>query len=71
MVKGDPSEQRRVIARALELGINYFDNAPDYGDGIAESNLGAALQDLGAEAYVTTKVEVRQQDLADIAGHIA
>jgi aryl-alcohol dehydrogenase-like predicted oxidoreductase len=39
MVRGSPAEQRRVVERAVELGINYFDNAPDYGNGIAEENL--------------------------------
>ncbi len=27
MVKGDPADQERAVARALELGINYFDTA--------------------------------------------
>ncbi len=30
LVKGDPSEQRRTVARALEAGITYFDTAPAY-----------------------------------------
>jgi predicted aldo/keto reductase-like oxidoreductase len=32
----------RVAVRAIELGVNYFDTAPDYGD--AEVNLGKALK---------------------------
>jgi len=47
MVRGDRAEQIRVIARALDQGINYFDLAPDYGDGLAESNLGIALKEIG------------------------
>ena len=70
MLKGSPSERQRVIARALELGINYFDNAPDYGDGLAEENLGSDLRALGAKPVIVTKVEVRHADLADIAGHV-
>jgi aryl-alcohol dehydrogenase-like predicted oxidoreductase len=70
MIRGTPREQVETIARALELGINYFDNAPDYGDRLAEHNLGRALRDLGARPYVTTKVEVRNKDLDDIAGHV-
>ena len=70
MVKGTPEQQRESIRRALELGINYFDEAPDYGDGVSETNLGRALKDLGARPYITTKVEVRADNLADIAGHI-
>ncbi len=70
MVRGSPQQQREVIQRALELGINYFDQAPDYGDGLSETNLGRALKDLGAHPYITTKVEVRADNLGDIAGHI-
>ncbi|MFB3098101.1 MAG: aldo/keto reductase, partial [Dehalococcoidia bacterium] len=66
MVRGSPQQQREVIERALELGINYFDQAPDYGDGLSETNLGRALKDLGAHPYITTKVEVRAEDLGDI-----
>lgn len=70
MVKGTPEQQREAISRALELGINYFDQAPDYGDGISETNLGRVLKDLGAHPYITSKVEVRAENLSDIAGHI-
>ena len=28
MVRGTPAEQERAVARAVELGINYFDTAP-------------------------------------------
>ncbi len=70
MVKGTPEQQMEAISRALELGINYFDQAPDYGDGISETNLGRALKELGAQPYITSKVEVRAENLSDIADHI-
>ena len=70
MVRGTPEQQRAAIERALELGINYFDQAPDYGDGVSETNLGRVLKELGARPYVGTKVEVRARDLDDIAGHV-
>src|SRR5689334_4477448 len=70
MVRGSHLEQRTVVARALEQGVNYFDVAPDYGDGVAEENLGRVLRELGARPYITTKVEIRADDLADIAGHV-
>jgi aryl-alcohol dehydrogenase-like predicted oxidoreductase len=34
MVRGDPVDQERAIARALEAGVNYFDTAVQYGDGV-------------------------------------
>ncbi len=70
MVRGEAPEQIRVVAHALECGINYFDNAPDYGDGLAEENLGRALKELGATPVITTKVEIRSENLAEISEHI-
>src|SRR5262245_13477605 len=70
MVRGSHEEQRRVVARAVELGINYFDNAPDYGNGIAEEHLGRILKELKIRPFITSKVEVRHADLGDIAGHV-
>ncbi|MEZ2127575.1 MULTISPECIES: aldo/keto reductase [unclassified Sinorhizobium] len=70
MVSGEAAEQVRVIAQALERGITYFDNAPDYGDGKAEENLGLALKELGARPVITTKVEIRAENLEDISNHI-
>jgi aryl-alcohol dehydrogenase-like predicted oxidoreductase len=70
MVTGTREQQLVAIERALELGINYFDQAPDYGDGSSEASLGSILKELGVRPYITTKVEVREPDLADIAGHV-
>lgn len=70
MIRATPEQQREAIGRAFELGINYFDQAPDYGDGVSEANLGNALRTLGVRPYITTKVEVREANLGDIAGHI-
>lgn len=70
MVTGTLQEQRDAIKRAIDLGINYFDEAPDYGDGLSETNLGRALKELGVRPYITSKVEVRTENFSDVAGHI-
>jgi len=70
MVRASAVEQGRVIGRALDSGITYFDNAPDYGDGLGEENLGRALQALGARPVINTKVEIRAENLGDIADHV-
>jgi L-glyceraldehyde 3-phosphate reductase len=70
MVRGTAAEQDRVIGRALDTGVTYFDTAPDYGDGLAEENLGRSLQALGIRPVINTKVEIRAENLGDIAGHI-
>ena len=66
MVKGSRGERRRAVARALEMGISYFDTAAIYGDGVSETHLGETLRDLGARPVVGTKVALRDQDLDDI-----
>ncbi len=70
MVRGELKEQTRMVARALELGINYFDNAPDYGNGKAEENLGLVLRELKHRPLLNSKVEIRAENLDNIADHV-
>lgn len=71
MVRGDPAEQERTIARAIEAGVNYFDTAVQYGDGESEKNLGHVLQRLKpANAAVGTKVRLPPADFGRIADTI-
>jgi aryl-alcohol dehydrogenase-like predicted oxidoreductase len=68
MVRGDPADQERVVARALAAGVNYFDTAVLYGDGASERNLGRVLRTLKpANVFVGTKVRVQPSAF----GHIA
>src|SRR5579864_6790901 len=68
MVRGDPADQERTVARALAAGVNYFDTAVQYGDGESEKNLGRALRTLKpAEAIVGTKVRLPASDFGRIA----
>ena len=45
-----------LLNSALDLGINYFDTAPQYGHGVAEIRLGRALQNARVPFVVETKV---------------
>jgi L-galactose dehydrogenase/L-glyceraldehyde 3-phosphate reductase len=59
MVRGDPADQERTVARAIDAGVNYFDTAVQYGNGESEKNLGRILQNLKpADVVVGTKVRV-------------
>lgn len=42
-----PEETRAVIARALELGVNFIDTANVYAHGTSEEYIGRALKNLG------------------------
>jgi aryl-alcohol dehydrogenase-like predicted oxidoreductase len=71
MVRGDPAEQERTIAHAIEAGVNYFDTAVQYGDGESEKNLGRVLQNLKpANAVVGTKVRLPPATFGRIADTI-
>ena len=72
MVRGDPRDQERTIARALAVGVNYFDTAVQYGDGESEKNLGRILQNLKpANAVVGTKVRLPSAAFGRIADTVA
>jgi L-galactose dehydrogenase/L-glyceraldehyde 3-phosphate reductase len=71
MIRGAPAERERAVARALELGINYFDTAPSYGDGQSERNLGQALRALRASPHVGTKFRLEPGELREAGAAIA
>jgi aryl-alcohol dehydrogenase-like predicted oxidoreductase len=66
LVRGERKEMIDTVARAIELGITYFDTAPRYGNGTSETNLGIALKEIGAEVRIGTKVALNVSDLEHI-----
>jgi aryl-alcohol dehydrogenase-like predicted oxidoreductase len=70
MIRDDVKARREAVAHALSRGINYFDTAPVYGDGLSERHLGAALRELGAKPIVATKVALHFEELGDIPGAV-
>src|ERR687897_540386 len=67
MVRGDPADQERAIARALDVGVNYFDTAVQYGDGESEKNLGRVLAKLKpADIVGGTRGRLNPADFARI-----
>jgi aryl-alcohol dehydrogenase-like predicted oxidoreductase len=68
MVRGDPAEQDRTVARAIAAGVNYFDTAVQYGNGESENNLGRVLQKLKpVNVTVGTKVRLPPSDFGRVA----
>ncbi len=71
MVRGDPADQQRTVARALEAGVNYFDTAVQYGDGASETNLGRVLKALKpANAFVGTKVRLKPEEFGRVGAAV-
>ena len=54
----DEEASRPFVRRALELGINFFDTADMYSDGVSEEVLGRAVRDFAKreEVVIATKV---------------
>jgi len=54
----DEKQSRTFIQRALELGINFYDTADVYSNGMSETVVGRALRDFAArdEVVIATKV---------------
>ncbi len=58
-----PEQAERVVAEAVEKGINYFDVAPRYGD--AEEKLGPALKPYREKVLLACKTWRRQRKEAE------
>ena len=70
MVRGNAADQERAVARALALGINYFDTAAAYGNGESEKNLGRVLKTLQPDVFVSTKFTILPEDRGRIAASV-
>ena len=64
------AESVRTIHRALELGVNFFDVAPSYGNGKAEEVLGRALQGRQEPVVVATKVRLAAEEMHEVASAV-
>ncbi len=66
----DEAASRPFIARALELGINFFDTANIYSDGTSEEITGRALRDMAPrdEIVVATKVHGKWKNKPNAGG---
>ncbi|WP_164931064.1 aldo/keto reductase [Dictyoglomus sp.] len=58
----EQKEANRRVAEAIDLGINYFDVAPSYGD--AEDKLGPALRGKRKDIFLACKTMERIKDKA-------
>jgi aryl-alcohol dehydrogenase-like predicted oxidoreductase len=60
----DQKEATELVARALDAGINFFDNAWEYHKGESELRLGVALRGKRDQAIVMSKVCTHGRDKA-------
>lgn len=55
-LKDDQAENEKILHKALEYGINYFDTADLYDKGMNETSVGKALKGKRKQAVIATKV---------------
>jgi aryl-alcohol dehydrogenase-like predicted oxidoreductase len=51
----DPEEARKVLRRAVELGVNFIDTADSYGPEVSERLIGETLSPYPADLVIATK----------------
>ncbi|HEX4334911.1 MAG TPA: aldo/keto reductase [Polyangiaceae bacterium] len=63
--KPEEGEAIRIMHRAIEAGLTFFDNSWDYNDGESERRMGKALEDGRRDkVFLMTKVDGRTRDAA-------
>jgi aryl-alcohol dehydrogenase-like predicted oxidoreductase len=62
LMGGSQADADRLVAEALEAGVNYADVAPSYGGGEAEQKLGPALKGRRDRLFLACKTARRDRD---------
>ncbi len=57
----DPAEAKRVLKRAVELGVNFIDTADSYGPAVSERLIGEALAPYPKGLVIATKAGLTRQ----------
>src|SRR5262245_12095746 len=72
MTSADVERQSAVGKRALDAGINWFDTAAGYGQGLSEQSLGEVLSrfDGGENVHLATKVRLAPDELENIGDRV-
>jgi len=55
-------EAEAIINRAIDLGVNYIDTSPTYGDGHSENNIGRVMEYRRKEVFLATKTRDRSYE---------
>jgi aryl-alcohol dehydrogenase-like predicted oxidoreductase len=57
----DDSDSRRALARAFDLGVNFYDTALGYGDGHSEQLIGEVFRERRDKVIVASKIPPKNQ----------
>ena len=70
LIDADDVTRRKAVRAALDHGINWFDTAPQYGQGKSEEALGWLLEEVPETPFVSTKIMITEADHGYIAGAV-
>lgn len=70
LIRGTPGDMRTAVRQALDAGVNWFDTAAAYGNGVSEQSLGRILDENDDIPYVSTKLRLDIERLGDAGGEI-
>ena len=70
LTDADDDSKRIAVRKALDAGINWFDTAPQYGNGKSEESLGWLLSEIDEKPFVSTKVKINTDDGDDIVAQV-
>jgi D-threo-aldose 1-dehydrogenase len=71
VINPDDDTKRAAVKRALDLGINWFDTAAQYGQGKSEEALGWLLKEVDNPPHLSTKIMLGENEAGDFAGAVA
>jgi hypothetical protein len=60
--RDQPHAAETIINHALDLGVNYMDTSPTYGDGGSEENIGRVMAYRRQDVFLSTKTHDRTYD---------
>ena len=70
LTDADDASKRIAVRKALDAGINWFDTAPQYGNGKSEESLGWLLAEVEEEPFISTKVKINTDEGDDIVAQV-
>ena len=59
---GTPDQAVPIVEKAIDLGVNYIDTAPVYGNTKSETHIGMVMKNRRKEVYLATKTHLRTYD---------
>ena len=70
LIDADENIRYDAVRRAIDLGVNWFDTAPQYGDGKSEKTLGFILHNIPEKPLVSTKVRINLRSSESVISQV-